>query len=94
MGDIDNPMAELTLSPSQGSIIRLLSTILLQMDAGYIIQDPDHTVELIPDFSGFKIMPNSATHKYNYTLPELHSAIFNSKKGTRPVLRIRKAYSG
>jgi hypothetical protein len=52
------------------------------MDTGYVIQDPDHTVELIPDFSGFKIMPNnSATHKYNHTLSELHSAIFNSKKG-------------
>jgi hypothetical protein len=51
------------------------------MDTGYIIQDPDHTVELIPDFSGFQIMPNSATHKYNFTLPVLHSAIINSKKG-------------
>jgi hypothetical protein len=45
------------------------------MDTGYMIQDPDHTVELIPDFCGFQIMPNSATHKYNYTLPVLHSAI-------------------
>jgi hypothetical protein len=46
----------------------LLSTILLQRDTGYIIQDPDHTVELIPDFRGFQIIPNSATHKYNYSI--------------------------
>jgi hypothetical protein len=53
------------------------------MDTGYIIQDPDHTVELIPDFSGFPIMPNTVQRTnitIVYKLAELHSAILTPKR--------------